>query len=393
MSCNQHYGIANYPPCSGNGDCIDGRCICHQGWFDISDYNIQRGLDCDNNLYIIKYWALVNLIIACCTLLLYMYCLHREIISSYSRSKMWTMTTDSKQAGLMLTIIANICLLLCSIYRYIGREKYLEEIDLHPQLAIFGVGAMSAVAFNVSCFHLLLVKFLQGYMMFVDVKVRDHLMHVMSVTSSLAYVFPVVYSAVLVAITIACALDRDQSSNIYATMILLAFSIAYMYFSCSILYIFEVFLRELNRYLAGNQSGPSNDTATYLYANSLYQKFKLASRVFTPSLLGGIPLNLLFLCWNFLRRKTTYLFLFHTTTILLTTPFFVVPVRFTREPKIQSSSAKSRKIIICNPQSKATSGSMLVVRVSSNKSSRIFPSIHQVHVDLPSKNPFMDTTA
>ena len=54
MSCDRDYGIANYPICSGNGQCVNDFCVCNSGWTSYADWEINNGYDCDINILSIR---------------------------------------------------------------------------------------------------------------------------------------------------------------------------------------------------------------------------------------------------------------------------------------------------------------------------------------------------
>lgn len=48
--------------CSGHGQCVDGTCICDEGWTGLGDFQRISGVGCPINKSTIKYWSIVNLI-------------------------------------------------------------------------------------------------------------------------------------------------------------------------------------------------------------------------------------------------------------------------------------------------------------------------------------------
>jgi hypothetical protein len=54
--CSRDYGIKGYPICSGNGICdtIKDICICNDQWTSSTDFIMNSGYDCDNNIVYMK---------------------------------------------------------------------------------------------------------------------------------------------------------------------------------------------------------------------------------------------------------------------------------------------------------------------------------------------------
>jgi hypothetical protein len=370
MTCNQHYGIANYPPCSGNGDCIDGRCICHQGWFDTSDYNNVPGLDCDNNVNAIKYWSLFNLIVTCITVPVISYCLYKEIRFVLDQAKpLWTF--GGKHTLMAFAWSANVSIFLLCVFKYLDPSNEVVGSRQHLEMSVFSWTAMSSIAYTVSVFHLILVKFLRGHLIFMDAQMREHLTKVMNVTSSFAIVFPTMFSTSLLIVTVTSLVRPAKPHDIYASFILLSLAIAYIYYASTILYIFETFLRELSKYITQMQtkidasthsnqltSPVSNESVTFNSVKALYAKFKMVNHLFTPSVVAGIPLNLSFLCWSFLRRKATYLLVFQSTMFIFVTPVLSWSIRSFKvfNHSSASPSRSSKRSFGFNSKSSKVSG-------------------------------------
>ena len=64
MSCNRHYGISLYAPCSGNGECIDNICYCNPEFTSCGDFEPTVGYDCDINITTIRVISGINIAIA-----------------------------------------------------------------------------------------------------------------------------------------------------------------------------------------------------------------------------------------------------------------------------------------------------------------------------------------
>jgi hypothetical protein len=79
----------------------------------------------------------------------------------------------------------------------------------------------------------------------------------------------------------------------------------------------------------------------------LYQCIKLTSTMSRPIVLGSIPLNFIFVCWNFLRRKITYLLLFLSLMFLIASPVIVLAIRsfeiFPSRGKAQETASDAKK--------------------------------------------------
>jgi hypothetical protein len=352
MTCNQHYGIANYPPCSGNGDCIHGRCKCHEYWFDISDYNIQRGLDCDHNINVIKYWSLAIVVIAAINIVLILFCLYKEIRYVLSKSRpIWSL--EGKHSLMAFAWLANASLFIVFALKY--SSPTTEVLGLAPDIwtIMFALGAFSFIGFTISVLHHVVVKFLRGYLIFVDIHIREHITSVMKKTTTVAAIYPLANTIVMLALSLAVFFDEGRSASTLVIIILLTIAIHFLYYACAVLYLGHLFLNEMNKYCLQMRAQDeergltANEKVTYDSMELLYKRLKYIYTISRPIVLGSIPLNFIFVCWNFLRRKITYLLLFLSLMFLIASPVIVLAIRsfeiFPSRGKAQETASDAKK--------------------------------------------------
>jgi hypothetical protein len=319
-----------------------------------------------------------------------LYCFINEIRYVLSQSKpFWIF--DGKHTMMAFSFTLKIGIIGFSTMKYQDPVKNVVGSATHPAVCVFGMMILFSVPFLLSIFHLLLVKFLRGYLKFVDINIRDHLVYVMDKTSSNSALFPSAFTITCLAIITACVLDHGklQRMHIYAILILATLNVGYLYYAGLILYIFEMFLRELSKYTKNMESitrqrvlSPA-ELETYGTVRRLYANFKLVNHLLTPAIIVGIPLNLSFLCWDFLLKKITYVLLFQITVFEIVVPPLVWSMRSSQVISgrdLQSSKQRSISNGVSSKKngSNGTSSKMALLSpismfTKTNKQIKVFP--------------------
>jgi hypothetical protein len=262
-------------------------------------------------------------------------------------------------------LLANISCFGAYFLLYLDPSKNVGGSFDYPLSTVFGAGIFSFVAYTLSTLYLIVMKFLRGYLVFVDINVRERLTYVMDVTTSLAIVFPSIFSGMILAISIFCVFDHGQSADTIAILILLLESLEFLYYALVLNYIYQTFLRELTKYLdqmkgvEESRGLSANEQATVNSVKDIYGKFKLVGEVVKQILAGSIPTNLVFMSWNFLRRKLMYLLMFQAGSFILTCPVITLCIksfaifqwktvvlkdsRFVQDPQVVKGGAQQTK--------------------------------------------------
>ena len=104
LNCDRHYGFAD-AVCSGNGICVENRCVCHNGWTSMADMQLIHEYDCDINILTIKSLAIIATILSILCLCYLLYNLFH--LRKHPR--------DAKISCIYSFIVSNIGILLYSI--------------------------------------------------------------------------------------------------------------------------------------------------------------------------------------------------------------------------------------------------------------------------------------
>jgi hypothetical protein len=352
MDCDRGYGISGYPQCSGNGICIHDRCLCHAGWTSLADMALGEGYDCDININVVKYWSLVNAPLSTIAFLITCYLL----IGEYRYLKAYKKSLDYKHFSMIFVLLTAISIFMLSI------SKYNAPVDMNmgsaasPYQSVVGVFAIIFITCSLSSFYLILVKFLQGYLIFVDPKIRDGLLLFINRTHTLAYIYPIVNGLLLAIVVGVASTQPTDHSQYYDIAFVGLITITYLYYASTVLYVFEIFLREISNYLKQRANSttliesPSRNRVqrnTVLSAQSLYDRFRKINFLLIQNAVGGAILNIVSLGWSFLRRKVVYMLIFQSSTLVMVGPVIMWYIRSTQssfmpmETQSQKASQKS----------------------------------------------------
>lgn len=317
-TCHPAYGISSYPACSGNGHCISGLCVCKPGWMSVSDFELDPGYDCDINKNFVIAWSSFNFALTTIGCVVILYCLYRD--------KLYTV-----QKRFKLKTICNYCFFLTNVggMMYTGGKLVNAEHYIVGHSWLTTLGGFTLVfggMYGLSVFFLIIIRFLQSYARLLDSTTKIRIK---------SYVRPFVKLAPIVPIVIACFFTviniiLHKLPNKYSDQINMAgcitFTIGYIYYAMKVIYVFQVFLKEMKSFIdnaatvsmTDPQSSKQNThtaTSSVGEIKHIYEKIVLVDRLLTPFLLNGAPLNILFCTWLFMRRKVLFLLMFQLSLI------------------------------------------------------------------------------
>lgn len=319
MSCNRPaYRIDNYPDCSGNGQCVNRKCVCYDGWTSFTDNYPTDGYDCDVNITAIRSMGILLVFLSSISV----------IVTTYSLITQGFLTERFKKKE-SINRYVNLHLVLATLsYFTVGLLKIINPVKFiagghNPRYSFVTVHAYwisaTAACFSISYFYLLMVNILKGYALFIDPSIRECLFNRLDRISFHHKVFPWL-TALTVFITGFSEIAFHLEGDIISISLIGQLFIVYFFYGASVLHTTNLLLQELERYLSLNDCDSKRVSELYLEVKTVVRKLKVFYRAFLFSTVIGTPGYLLFLVWNFLWRKCQYLFLFTcivTQTILI----------------------------------------------------------------------------
>jgi hypothetical protein len=348
MSCTHIYGINNYPSCSGNGVCIHHTCVCNQGWSSIGDMHLEKHVDCDINISLIKYWSLVNAILSCITVLTVSYCLLVEY-SYFQGNIRQFFSRDGKNTFSLFFGLTAVMVIMYSICKMIEPTEAYIGSPTHIHMSIISFGILGFAMFSASAFTLFLTKFLRNRMKFMKSDGKESLIHIMDIASTRIYTISCAISIIMLVLFMICSfLQPDTSDAVY-----IAYQIIYLFTFCKfalpLSYILHMFISELKKTIltattegdredvicgSGKQTCLSSKVAeTTKKIKHLIRQFSIIHMIFTPAIVSFIPVNLLFVTWYFIRRKFIYLFTLQNTLVGIFGSFLVIALHISGRRK------------------------------------------------------------
>jgi hypothetical protein len=350
MTCDRSsvYGIRNYPACSDHGECIDNFCQCDEDWTGFTDLQLSEpGFDCDVNLVSIQDWSAINICLSSLSILVIIYCMVRERIYLPDRrfkAKFFCMVTFF---GL------NISALLFSIEKY--QDPLNAIIGKSYTLELWGLGITSLTCYGISTYFIIMVKFLKTYSRLISPAARARIGASVDPLISYAPIFAtfffVSYGTLLLTLHF---LPKDYSDS-FCTAECILYTLAYVFYGFTLLYVLHVFLNEVSKIInvpkestLNTVESSKNDTMsikttqvnTLEDTRKVYGKIKLANRFILPFYINGIPMNIFFAAWRFLRRKVVFFFLFQITLVILMSMFLVWSLTSVKKTYYESKLAE-----------------------------------------------------
>lgn len=335
-SCDRSsaYGISHFPSCSLKGHCVDGKCQCIHGWTGYTDLQLEYGYDCDISLVAVKIWSIINLCLSCSSLCIIIYCILNDQI--LTRSKI----TKTKSICMLLffslvtfTILFSMEKIVDPQYAIIGRSIRLE---------LWGLGITSMTCYGISAYFIIMIKFLRNYSRLLDPKTRallnDTVDHLILIAPWFATGFMISYATLLFVGHFVPTTFCDSFSIAECVL----YTVAYAYYGFTVLYTLKVFLKEMDKVVnnptaiaervskvQNNCSLKTGPEALAAYnsvddVKRIYSKIRLANSFIIPFYVNGIPLNILFASWYFLRRKVVFFYLLQISLVILMSAFLVL---------------------------------------------------------------------
>jgi hypothetical protein len=312
QSCHQNYWVADNPPCSSHGDCIDGKCFCYQGWTGRSDLEPQFGIDCDISVDSLKIWAAVNLTIGCLVLVIVVCMMFTDKAFHFT-----TIFSKYKTQCYYSFAIVNTSTIIYSTVKLIDPISYV--VGRSIVCSFTSVGVISFSMIGVWAYFEMLILFLKSYSKFINISVRNRFLEHIRLVSVIGPKFPWVMSAIFVFIFAVSPATSDRYSDVFNIAFLSAVSVAYTYYVFTIIHILRVFLLEIEAFFRRSKEFAVSTNRVNFTIRQLHRKVKLVYRMISLILGTSVPLNIIFAVWWFLRRKVTYLIAFQLTMINILT--------------------------------------------------------------------------
>jgi hypothetical protein len=327
------YGISSYPICSSNGICVRDECECFAGWTGYTDLQLEHGYDCDISLLAVKIWSTFNFCLGCISLSVIIYCILRDQIYNHAKIK------KVKSVCIMIFFVLVVCTIMFSLEKIMDPESSI--IGRSARLELWGLGITSMTCYGVSAYFIIMIKFLRNYSRLLDPKTRalvnDNVDHLIMFAPWFATGFMISYAALLIALHF---LPRSYSDSFSIAECLL-YTLAYIYYGLTVLYTLHLFLKEMGKVvnnpnaiaervskIQNNESLKTSSGAMAGYSSvddikSVYSKIRLANSFIIPFYINGVPLNILFASWYFLRRKVVFFYLLQITLVIMMSAFLV----------------------------------------------------------------------
>jgi hypothetical protein len=308
------YGIPNYPICSGHGVCVDNKCICDNKWTGYSDLELVDGYDCDINHDIVVAWAAIDVCLtAIAMMVIGYYIIQEKMLTKAKWSKVKSLCFFAFFLMNMFGALHAIEKIRDPMHAIIGRSVYVE---------IWALGITSMALYGLSGFFIIMIKFLKSYSRMLDPITKARLYSTMDKLVTLAPIFPTMFLVAYAAIIFSAqGLPPSYSDSLNIGGYLL-YTIAYCYYSATVIYVLHVFLNEVGKYLESTkESTMDNSLTSSQEIFRVYEKVQVAYRFLLPFQVGGAPINIIFAAWHFLRRKLVYLLLFELTTMAVLSAF------------------------------------------------------------------------
>ena len=301
MSCYRNYGINNYPECSNNGDCIDGKCICHHGWTYFSGFEFIEGYDCDIHILTIRIIFSIILFLSVIFLIVAIYNLYAYPIIFKN-----------------ILHLKNICIISFTLY-IIGvfLISYRRVIDPvfnvvgNDFIVTFGYGIQTnATSLAVYALLNILMNFLFTYFKNIDPLRRDKFIRRLLTTR---YCAPfTVFVGISLSILGLLGHLYPKQSDLLNLLSILLFLLGAFASGIVLLYTLTVFISEMQDFLLTINLTIQTNIIINLEIIDRIKKLKLQRNIFGYSVISCVPSAICFTCWNFLRRKHDYMFAIET---------------------------------------------------------------------------------
>jgi hypothetical protein len=347
------YGLNRYPSCSGNGACINDRCICRLHWSSYGDLQLEHGIDCDISIPTIKYWSLINFIISSLAVVITIYCIRGEFYQ-LRRNQRPFFTRDGSPMFSLYLGFSSIMVSMYSIYKYLDPSSANIGSRSYPQMSVFGLGIVCMNMYAGSALSLIIIKFLRRHLIFINSSKMKQLINTMDWISTLAYIFPTIMSCIFIVIITTSMFHPPSKSDLYLTAYQSVYVVALCSYGFPLIFILNVFTKELNKTLQSyaKLSLTSVDTGDSKSDSikTLARRYQIIHYFLSPQILFTIPLHTAVLLWYFLRRKFVYVFcLQNSFTSLCALIFIAVNKHFServRPSSISMSSLHNRAKIV-----------------------------------------------
>ena len=307
MSCNRNYGISNELICSGNGKCVNGDCICNDGWTSRADGQLSNSYDCDINILYMKSIGGINFILSTIAVFL----LLRTLSKHPPNFKRIQEPRTISQVAFVLCFSGTGMYSFCKLYdpvSFILFDKSIYTFPVGLGLALFSVFLSVGIIGFVSR----LINFLQGYskMMSTEAAIRiDHSIYLIN------FIYPILFiiSIFMVVLMISCYILKQQQSMFFIG-IAGGISLMTSLFTLSMVYFVQTSLREMRQYL--------NTTTTTINKHEIQVAYNTLNRTGMAlyAVLFSLPIPMIiFTSWSYLIRKFDYLLsLLLTYNLILT---------------------------------------------------------------------------
>jgi hypothetical protein len=364
MGCDivDSYGIRGYEMCSGNGHCINSKCVCNEDWSSLGDFHLEDGIECDIKLSVIKYWTLCNLILSSLAVIAAIFCLSYDYCHLRNIGKKF-FTRDGKQMFSFYLGLAALIIALYSACKFADpRNANIGSRD-HLHVIIFAVAIVYITMLSGSAFTLILIKFLRGHLIFMNSTNKERLVVIMNVVSSAAFIFPACIMICLLLSVLICTYQPPSQSYIYYLVYEATYNVAFLAYGMPVVFISHTFLTDLKRSMVISSASSVMSSSMGFQAKetsetiaSIRKQFQLIHMILTPAIFSCIPINALFLLWYFLNRKFVYLFCFQNTIVSSFGLIFVIAIHRTISTNRVTSSSKSSIIEVKHLASMKSNG-------------------------------------
>lgn len=342
MSCHRNYGIVDYPACSNHASaCINDQCMCFPGWTGIGDFLTAEGYDCDIHKNTIVIWSYFNLALSLISLATMIYCLYHENFFRWESKKLFYQKLRSTKCQLFLSSTAvpffSIILEVAKIY---DQERFIVGRSFIMSLSV--ILTVSSLVYAGTIYVHVLGDFLKSYSRFMNTGRKDHFTNTVARLERTLDKVPIVILFLLTVALLPPVVLPDKYMEPFSIMFPLTATIGYMIYGLSTQYILHVFLSEIRIFFASrkDESVHLPTTASEVALRAIYNKIHRGNKILVPFFISGIFFNILFLSWNFLRRKATYFNIFQVTFMQLLGPFVGLSLK-----KISKEEGKLTKLI------------------------------------------------